>query len=165
MPRGNAPTHQTQRPDGQRSEGMNRATRRLLLILAGVMACLVATGGAGAYIVGTGKRAAGAPAASAGPHYAALPSMQVTLNDGARLRTLYLRVTLELDRMLATADMETVGPRIADVVGVRMGDLSAGELSGALGTLTVKDMVTVAANHELRPARVRNVLLQQMFMN
>lgn len=144
---------------------MRRLPRRVFLLILGLLAGLAVTGGTGAYFVAAGNASAGGGMVSAGPHYAPLPSMSFTLTDGSRLRVLHLRVTLELDRTLEPKAMEGVAPRILSTLGTRMVDVGAAEVAGALGTLLVKDVVTVAANREIRPARVRDVLLQEIFLN
>lgn len=160
-------TRAARRPSAPGSASRGKAEGppvRVLLVLASVLGLLAMLGVGSAVVFGAGSAKAGR-GGHPGPVYAALPAMNFTLTDGSRLRELRLKVLLEMDPTADLAVVEPRGPRIVGALESRMAGVRASELSGTGGTRMVKDLITVAANHELRPLRVRQVLLQEMLVN
>ncbi len=144
-----------------------RTSLRVVVVLVGLIGLLAAMGVAGSLYLLEPKGAQarnGLRGASAPPAYAALPAMDFTLSDGSRLRMLRLKVLLEMDRVVGDKAVEVHGPRIASALSARMVNVTTQELNGWDGSSRVKDAVTVEANREMRPARVRRVLLQEMLI-
>lgn len=140
-------------------------TGLFLFVALFVAMAMLGTGGAFA-LRAVAKPPGGAPrdVASRMPTYVPLPAMSLTLSDGYRLRTLHLRVLLEFDPRTPMEAVKPYEPRIVNALSSGMSDIHPSELSGSDGSRIVKDAVTVAANRELRPLRVRGVLLQEMLV-
>lgn len=138
-----------------------------LVLLAALFVAMATLGTGGAFALRAVAKPPGAThrdAASRLPTYIPLPSMSLTLSDGYRLRTLHLRVLLEFDPRTPKDVVKPYEPRIVNALSSGMSDVHPSELTGADGSRIVKDVVTVAANRELRPLRVRGVLLQEMLV-
>lgn len=138
-----------------------------LVLFAALFMAMAGLGTGGAFALRTVVKPPGAghrDAASRLPTYIPLPAMNLTLSDGYRLRTLHLRVLLEFDPRTPADAVKAYEPRIVNALSSGMSDVHPSELAGSDGSRIVKDVVTVAANRELRPLRVRGVLLQEMLV-
>lgn len=136
-----------------------------LLILIALFVGMAGLGTGGAFALRAVAKPSGfREAASRHPTYVPLPVMNLTLSDGYRLRTLHLRVLLEFDPKTPADAVKPLEPRIVNALSSGMSDVHPAELAGSDGSRIVKDVVTVAANRELRPLRVRGVLLQEMLV-
>ncbi len=139
-----------------------RSLHRGLLILAFLMVGLAITGLGGAVLIGA--KSAHAGKAPAGPVFAPLPPLEFALSDGENIRQVDLGVVLELPREVEKAQLDAHVTRIANALNARLIEVEAGDLRGPSGTQRVKDVVSAAADRELRPMRVRQVLLQKLVM-
>lgn len=146
---------------------LSRLPARLLLMVLLVTTLIMMLGVGGAYVVGVRPAMAhrAGQAVEGPPTYASLPAMDFTLTDGERLRVLTLRVMLELEPSSQARMIEAFGPRIVHTLSPTMAELAPAHLTGTAGARIVKDAIAVAANRELKPLRVRGVLLQQMLIN
>lgn len=144
-----------------------RSSNRVLMIMVGVLIAIAAMGTGSAFVFGKGFITAGRTAAPAktAPTYAALPVMNFSFADGNLMHRLRLKVLLELDPSLQANAVDPVAPRIVNALNMRMSSIQADQLAGPGGTRLVKDVVTVAANRELQPIHVKQVLVQEMLMN
>ncbi|WP_448191390.1 flagellar basal body-associated FliL family protein [Azospirillum sp. sgz301742] len=138
-----------------------RSFPRGLLILAVIMAGLAVTGFGGFMLVGVKTAHAGK---MAGPVYAPLPPLEFALTDGRFVRQVDLNIVLELPRAMEKKELDAHVLHIANALNARMVEVEADELRGPSGTQRVKDVVSAAANRELRPMRVQQVLLQKLVM-
>ncbi len=139
--------------------------RVILLLLAGLVG-LAAAGTGGLFLLKPGTALAGRPAAEARTaiRYARLPVMNFTLTDGDRLRELRLRVVLEMDPSVEPETVEPYGPRIANAMSNHMQDVAPQELRGGGGSILIKEAVMWTAGRELRPMKIRQVLVQEMLL-
>ena len=139
-----------------------RSLRLGLLVIAMLMIGLAVTGFGGFMLFGS--RTAHAGKGPAGPFYAPLPPLAFALSDGERFRQVDLDVVLELPQGMETAQLNVHVARIANALNARLIEVEADDLSGPSGTQRVKDVVSATADRELRPVRVRQVLLQKLVM-
>lgn len=143
----------------------SRSLRFPLLIVGGLVALgAVSVGGAAAV------KAMLAPpqpnvAARMGPkrNYAPLPEISVAVG-GAADRTVDLRILVELDPQVDPKSTEPYAPRIADRIGDRIREIGLDRLNGSEGAGLVKDAITAVVDREIRPLRVREVLLDRMII-
>jgi flagellar protein FliL len=145
-----------------------KSSNRVLMLLVGLLIVIAVMGTGTAFVFGKGFIAAGrtstAPAKT-GPIYASLPAMNFTFAEGRLMRRMRLKVLLELDPTLQAAQIDPLAPRIVNALNMRMASAQTSDLTGPGATRFVKDVVTVAANRELQPLRVKQVLVQEMLMN
>ncbi|HYH39138.1 MAG TPA: flagellar basal body-associated FliL family protein [Azospirillum sp.] len=146
-------------PEAAMSE---RSLRRGMLVLAVLMLGLAVTGVGGFALFGIKSAQAGKT--PAGPVFAPLPSLEFALSDGERTRQVDLDVVLELPQGMEKAQLAAHVTRIANALNARLIEVEPGDLSGPAGTQRVKDVVSATADRELRPMRVRQVLLQKLVM-
>lgn len=145
------------------SSSSERSLRRGLLFLAVLIVGLAITGVGGLMLVGVKSAHASKPPAP-GPVFAALPPLEFALADGRNIRQVDLDVVLELPPGLEKKQLDAHVVRIANALNARLIEVEAEDLRGPSGTQRVKDAVSAAANRELRPMRVRQVLLQKLVM-
>lgn len=143
-----------------------RSPVRLILILIGALVCLAGLGWGTATVFGIGpvKPSRGISEAAAGHIYVKMPAMEFAMPDGLRFRQLRVRLVLEMPGDVDRDIIASYVPRIANTVSTRMADVAAADLNGAEGVQVVKSVVAHAANRELRPLRVRKVLVQEMLL-
>ncbi|WP_449232097.1 flagellar basal body-associated FliL family protein [Azospirillum doebereinerae] len=156
-------------PGGATVSMPERAGNKIILGLFVLMLTLTGAGAGGALMLkpataSTGRAPARAEAGAAVATYAALPTLNVTLNDGDRLRELRIRAVLELDPSVPLETVKPYLPRIADALSLRMMEVDPNELRGQDGPLYVKDALRFAANKAMRPLKVRQVLVQDMLL-
>lgn len=140
----------------------DRSLRRTLLVISALVVGLAITGVGGAALFGAKTAYAGKT--PGGPVFTPLPPLEFVLTDGERVRQVDLNVVLELPRGLEPAEMNQRVARIASALNARMVEVDPEDLRGPGGTQRVKDVVGAAADRELRPMRVRQVLLQKLVM-
>lgn len=136
-----------------------------VLLLLGT---LVAGGVGGAVLFGIGpahaaRQAADWPRNGLGT-LAPLPAMEFTLADDRRVHTVNLKVTLEFAPGTDAEALQASIPRVASAVSGRMIEAMPSDLSGGAGTVFVKQQVSIAANRELAPLKVRSVMLQHFLV-
>ena len=143
-----------------------RSPLRLILMLVAALACLAGLGWGTATVFGIGpvKPSRGISQAAAGHIYVKMPAMEFAMPDGLRFRQLRVRLVLEMPGDVDRDLIASYVPRIANTVSSRMADVGADDLNGAEGVTVVKSVVAHAANQELRPLRVRKVLVQEMLL-
>ncbi|MGQ9365256.1 hypothetical protein [Azospirillum sp. ST 5-10] len=150
-----------------RRSRIDRLPRAALPVLATVFGLLVLIGAGGVLLFGIGpahaSRAGVVLSDALGP-LAPLPAMEFTLADDRRLHTVNLKVTLELPPGTDAEALAASVPRIATAVSSRLIEVQPSDLSGSAGTTFVKQQVSIAANRELRPLRVRSVMLQHFLV-
>lgn len=139
-----------------------RSLRRGLLFLAALMVGLAITGVGGVVLVGA--KSAHAGKVPTGPVFAALPPLEFALSDGRTIHQVDLDVVLELPQALEKKQLDAHVTRIANALNARLIEVEADDWRGPAGTQRVKDVVSATADRELRPMRVRQVLLQKLIM-
>ncbi|HEY0834167.1 MAG TPA: flagellar basal body-associated FliL family protein [Azospirillum sp.] len=136
------------------------------LLLAAALGSLAVMGAGGIALLGTahaGKPAV-EPRVQALGTVAPLPAMEFTLADGHRMRQVELRVLLEFDPTVDRKTVEQHAPRIANALSASMIDVNPVELTGSAGTRLVKEQVSIVVNREMKPIRIRQVLLQRFLV-
>ncbi len=97
-------------------------------------------------------------------NYVQLPPMQFALAEGAKTLKVELSVILDLPSEVEAAKVSARIPGIINTLDSRIGELDPKELRGPMGTAMVKEVVSAAADRELRPIRVKGVLLQKLIL-
>lgn len=151
--------------DGDAASMRDRVGGRIFLVLFAALIGLAATGAGGVFLLKPAKahtgRGSHEPLAAV---YAPLPPMNFTLSDGARLRELRVRVVLEMDPLTEAKLVESYGSRIASAMNTLMLDVEPADLRGPSGSIFIKDAVMQTARKELRPMKVRQVLVQELLL-
>ena len=132
------------------------------LIIAVALVVLAALGAGGVVAVKSSARQADVNDRM-GPkkNYAALPNMTFTLGGGDA-RLVDVRVLLEIDPNVDTKVADPYVPRIADQISDRLRQIEPDQLSGADGAKLMKSTIASVVDREIRPVRVRDVLLERM---
>ncbi|HYG86658.1 MAG TPA: flagellar basal body-associated FliL family protein [Azospirillum sp.] len=143
-----------------------RALHRSALFLVALLAGLALTGFGGFLLFGAKAAQAGKGQVVQQPTsvFAPLPPLEFALAEGSRIRQVDIDVVLELPPGVDKQQFNSRIPRIVNALNARMVELDPNDLRGPLGTQMVKDVVSVAANRELRPIRVSQVLLQKLVL-
>ncbi len=149
-----------------RTSSLDRVSGKIILGLLALMIGLSLAGAGGVFLLKPATAHTGGASELVRPiaNYASLPVMNFTLNDGDRLRELRVRVVLEMDPHAVPKVVESYGPRIASAMSGLMMDVAPVELRGQDGTYVIKDAVMRAAGLELRPMKIRQVLVQEMLL-
>lgn len=146
----------------------DRALPRIAILLVGSLVALALTGVGGLVLVGVKGMKAGREAAAVssrpGPVFAPLPPFEFALAEGGRIRQVDINVVLELPSGADRKQIDSQVPRIVNALNSRLVEFDPKDLRGPSGTQMVKDVVSVAANRELRPMRVQQVLLQKLVL-
>lgn len=94
-----------------------------------------------------------------------LPELVVNLNTGERQpQFLRARISLEVDRESARAEVEEKMPRVIDDFQVYLRELRAQDLSGSAGLYRLKEELLVRINRSVAPAQVKDVLFREMLV-
>lgn len=95
-----------------------------------------------------------------------LPEMLVNLNSTDRRRPNYLKmsVALELQTAEDEARIQAMMPKIIDEMQVYLRELRVDDLRGSAGLHRLREEMTVRVNKVIAPARVNQVLFQQMLV-
>lgn len=94
-------------------------------------------------------------------NYASLPTMTFTLGGGSG-RIVDVSALLEIDKGVDPKFTDAYLSRIADQMSDRLRDVDVSQLSGAEGAQLMKSTIADVVGHEVRPVRIREVLLEQM---
>ncbi|HYH18507.1 MAG TPA: hypothetical protein VD995_07795 [Azospirillum sp.] len=132
------------------------------VIIAAVLIALAVLGGGGAAVVSAVNNRQPDPSTRMGPkkNYAHLPEMSLAL--GGTGKTMDLRVLIELDPKVDPKVTDPYAARIADRLGDRIRQIEPERLTGADGAKLMKSTVTAVVDREIRPVKVRDVLLERM---
>lgn len=147
------------------SEGEAVGLEVPLLILGGLLALALA-GAGGAAVVASVKRPPPVdPTARMGParNYVALPDMTIPVG-GASGREMDVKLLVELDPTVDTGVMIPFETRIADRLGDRVREIGLDRLNGREGAQLLKSAVTSVVDREIRPVRVRDVLIEKLII-
>ena len=169
--------------DATEGEAKKSGGLKLVLLLA---AGLVVAGGGGAAawflgLVGGGKSEAAAPAhgeqgaaghGSATPEPTApqvafvdLPDILVNLKSTEKKpRFLKLKVSLEVKDARTAEQVKILTPRIMDSFQLYLRALTADEIQGSNGMLTLKEELLARINQAVAPSRVADVLLKEILV-
>lgn len=154
--------------------GLAAGKKKLLMIVGGAVFLLVA--GAGAFFMGLldpllGKShgdAAEEHVAEEGggaPIFLDLPEMMVNLNSNGRKKAfLKIRVKVEIGNIAAQPQIEEVTPRIVDNFQVYLRELRVEDLQGASGMYRLREELLNRVNAAIKPAKVNDVLFQEMLV-
>ncbi|WP_051340602.1 flagellar basal body-associated FliL family protein [Azospirillum halopraeferens] len=143
--------------------GGDDGSLRVPLVIAGVLAGLVVLGGAGAAVMSVVENRRMDPTARMGPakNYAALPPMSFAMSGA---RSMDLKVRVELDPAVDPGMTEPYATRIADRLGDRVRLIEPERLQGAEGARLLKSTIMSVIDREIRPLKVRDVLLESMII-
>ncbi|HEY0835687.1 MAG TPA: flagellar basal body-associated FliL family protein [Azospirillum sp.] len=132
------------------------------LIIAAILIGLAVLGGGGAAVVNSVGDRQSDPATRIGPkkNYAHLPEMSLAMGAGGKVMD--LRVLIELDPKVDPKVADPYAARIADRLGDRIRQIEPERLSGADGAKLMKSTVTAVVDREIRPVKVRDILLERM---
>jgi flagellar basal body-associated protein FliL len=132
------------------------------VIIAAILVALAVLGGGGAAVVSAVNKRAPDPTVRMGPqkNYAALPEMSLSLGGTGKIMD--LRVLIELDPKVDPKVADPFAARIADRLGDRIRQIEPERLTGAEGAKLMKSTVTAVVDREIRPVKVRDVLLERM---
>jgi Flagellar basal body-associated protein FliL. len=152
--------------DADRPSTLDRVSGKIILGLLVLMIGLSLAGAGGVFLLkpATAHTGQGSDVVRPIANYAPLPVMSFTLSDGDRLRELRVRVVLEMDPHTVPKVVESFGPRIANAMNGLMMDVTPADLRGQDGSYVIKDAVMRAAAKELRPMKVRQVLVQELIL-
>lgn len=145
----------------------DRVGSKVVLALLVALIALATVGAGGIFLLKPGTAHAGRPLAEAVrpvANYARLPTMSFTLSDGDRLHELRVRVVLDMDPSVEAKTVESFVPRLTHALNTRMLDVDPADLRGGEGSLFIKSAVMQTAAREMRPLKVRQVLVQEMLL-
>ncbi len=166
------------------SEGGGGGGRRMVLLMLIIALVIVGLAG-GAYFTGlldplvkmiTGDKVTeetdggtppptGGAAAVGEAVFYDMPEMVVNLNAASRKQEfLKIRVSLELVSQEDIPRLESVIPRVKDNFQVYLRELRVEDLQGAAGMYRLREELLRRVNEAARPARVRDVLFQEMLV-
>lgn len=151
-----------------------RTSGRKIVAIGGLVLLLLAALGGGAVVLFGGgakdeaSEAGKAEEAQAEPKtliFYDLPEMVVNLNTGGRQpRYLRTKITLELERESARAELEKKLPRVIDDFQVYLRELRVEDLSGSEGLYRLKTELMARINRSAAPATVTDVLFREMLV-
>lgn len=94
-----------------------------------------------------------------------LPDILVNLkSNGKRTRFLRLKVALEVGDPRAVEPIKQLTPRILDGFQLYLRALTAEEIEGSQGMVTLKEELLARINHAIAPARVVDVLFKEILV-
>ncbi|MCC6471159.1 MAG: flagellar basal body-associated FliL family protein [Alphaproteobacteria bacterium] len=166
-------TDKTMEADGEGGEGEAKPKGKGKLIIiaaAGGLVLLLGGGGAAAYFMGMfgGKAAhkeAEKPAVPVVATYVQLPDLLVNLSSsGRRNNFIKLKITLELEKPTDQDRVKTMQPRIIDNFQTYLRDLRLEDLQGAQGLFRLREELLVRINAAVAPAKVTDILFQEMLV-
>lgn len=135
------------------------------LIILGGLIILALAGVGGAAVVASVNRPVVDVGARMGParNLVGLPSMTIPVG-GAGGREMDVKLLVELDPSVNAAAMVPFETRIADRLGDRVREIGLDRLNGKEGAQLLKSTVTSVVDREIRPLRVRDVLIEQLII-
>jgi flagellar FliL protein len=142
----------------------------IIIAAAGGLVLLLAGGGAAAYFMGMfGGKAAHKegekPAVPVLATYVQLPDLLVNLSSsGRRNNFIKLKITLELEKATDQDRVKTMQPRIIDNFQTYLRDLRLEDLQGAQGLFRLREELLVRINAAVAPAKVTDILFQEMLV-
>lgn len=132
------------------------------LLLLGLLVTLGALGVGGAAVVSS--------VSSPSPqkiypkiNYVSLPMMSIQIGDSSG-REVDLKLLLEFDPGVKNDVASGYETRISERLGDRLRELGMDQLKGADGARLVKGAVAAVVDRELRPVRVKDVLIERFIM-
>lgn len=96
-------------------------------------------------------------------NYVSLPVMSIPVGGGSG-REMDLKLLLEYDSSVKGDVALGFETRISERLGDRIRDIGVDQLQGAEGARLLKGAVVSVVDRELRPARVREVLIEKMIV-
>lgn len=135
----------------------------LPLLLLGGLVALAVLGAGGAAVVAAVR--APPPDVRALPrhNYVSLPLMSIPVGDASG-REMDLKLLLEFDPSVKNDVALSYETRISERLGDRVREIGMDRLQGAEGAKLVKGAVASVVDRELRPVRVRDVLIEKMVL-
>ncbi len=138
---------------------------RLPLMVIGVLVGLAFLGAGGAAVVSVITPDAPNVVDRMGPkaNYASLPEMTFVMGGGGgTARSIDMKVLIELDPRVNPGVTVPFEARIADRLGDRVREIGLERLQGVEGARLLKKAIASVVDREIRPVRVRDVLLERM---
>lgn len=94
-----------------------------------------------------------------------MPDVLVNLaSSGKRMRFLKMKVALETANAEVATQVEALMPRIMDSFQIYLRALSIDEVRGSAGLAQLKDELLARVNHAIQPARVDDILVNEMLV-
>lgn len=157
--------------EGEAKEPRRRALsgKKLVLFVALPAVLLLLLGGGGAYFF-LGKKKEPAPVAATTPApkqlvYYNMPEILVNLNAaGRRSSFLKMSVSLELESAADIPRIQAVMPRIVDNMQAYLRELRAEDLRGSAGLFRLREELLARVNAAAQPAKVDDVLFQEVLV-
>lgn len=129
------------------------------LLVVGLLLALAVLGAGGAAVVASVREPA--PRAFPKQNYVALPAMSIPVGGGSG-REMDLKLLLEFDAKVKKDVAFGYETRISERLGDRIREIGMENLQGAEGARLLKGAVAAVVDRELRPVRVRDVLIEEM---
>lgn len=94
-----------------------------------------------------------------------VPEMLVNLNStGPKPTYLKIKLSLEVERQSAIAELDTKLPRVIDNFQVYLRELRLEDLNGSAGMFRLKEELLFRVNSALYPTQVKDVLFKEMLV-
>jgi flagellar FliL protein len=158
------------------SPGRKKSGRRLLILIAVPLLLLIA-GGAGLYFSGvldvligkhkdeTAKADSTPPPPKEAIFYDGLPDMLVNLNTGGRKSSfLKIKISLQIEDKDVIPKLQAVQPRVIDTFQTYLRELRLEDLKGSAGLYRLREELLLRLNAAVSPAKVDDVLFQEMLV-
>ncbi len=148
-------------------EAKKLSGKKIVLFAGAGLVLLVILAIAGFFIIGskTDEAQKGAATEAVQLIFIDIPELVVNLNTGERQpQFLRARISLEVDRESARAEVEAKMPRVIDDFQVYLRELRAQDLNGSAGLYRLKEELLVRINRSVAPVEVKDVLFREMLV-
>ena len=141
-----------------------------VMIIGAVALLVVVAGGGGAYVMFSGKKAAGETKAAAPMTkpvaFLDLPDVLVNLASpgGDRTHYLKLKIVLEVPEQTMIPQIQPLMPRVMDTFQPYLRELRPSDLEGSAGLYRLKEELTRRVNAAIEPARINAVLFKELLV-
>jgi flagellar protein FliL len=136
------------------------------LLVVGLLLALALLGAGGAAVVSS-VRSPSPPSTSARVfpplNYVSLPEMSIPVGGGTG-REMDVKLLLEFDPLVKKDVAFGYETRISERLGDKIREIGLDQLQGAEGAKLLKGAVAAVVDRELRPVRVRDVLIEKMIV-
>jgi flagellar protein FliL len=136
------------------------------LLVVGLLLALALLGAGGAAVVSSVRSPSPpSPSAKVFPplNYVSLPEMSIPVGGGTG-REMDVKLLLEFDPLVKKDVAFGYETRISERLGDKIREIGLDQLQGAEGAKLLKGAVAAVVDRELRPVRVRDVLIEKMIV-
>jgi flagellar protein FliL len=136
------------------------------LLVVGLLLALALLGAGGAAVVSSVRSPSPpSPSARIFPqlNYVSLPEMSIPVGGGTG-REMDVKLLLEFDPLVKKDVAFGYETRISERLGDKIREIGLDQLQGAEGAKLLKGAVAAVIDRELRPVRVRDVLIEKMIV-